>query len=98
MPLAPPTEKVTLALLASGVPAPAVSAPASLTAFGSYWLERLAGLAGLQSPISSLAPLLIYQHEWMPPCMAFRDLGVTVRSLSETLLDSVDWYRSIGYC
>jgi dihydroflavonol-4-reductase len=81
-----------------GVREPRRSAPAPLAAFGSYWLERLLGIAGLQAPISSLAPLLIYQHEWMPPCVALRDLGVTVRSLNETLLDSIEWYRSIGYC
>jgi nucleoside-diphosphate-sugar epimerase len=81
-----------------GVPAPPLSAPASLAAFGSYWVERLYAMAGLQSPFSSLAPLLIYQHEWMPPCTALRSLGVTVRPLSQTLLDSIEWYRSIGYC
>jgi dihydroflavonol-4-reductase len=81
-----------------GVPEPPLSAPAPLAAFGSYWLERLWGMAGLQPPISSLAPLLIYQHEWMPPCVALRELGVTVRPLYETLLDSIEWYRRIGYC
>src|SRR5579863_644298 len=81
-----------------GVPAPNMSAPASLTAFGSYWLEQLAAVAGIQRSINSRAPLLIYQHEWMPPSVALRDLGVTVRPLYETLLDSIAWYRSIGYC
>jgi dihydroflavonol-4-reductase len=80
------------------VPAPSLSAPASLTAFGSYWIEQLAGMVGIQQSINSLAPLLIYQHEWMSPSIALRDLGVTVRPLYETLLDSVAWYRSIGYC
>lgn len=80
-----------------GVPPPPISAPTSITAFGSYWLEAMFGLAGLQTPINSLAPLLMYQHEWMPPCTALRDLGVTVRPLYESLLDSVNWYRSIGY-
>jgi dihydroflavonol-4-reductase len=81
-----------------GAPPPAISAPTSITAFGSYWLETMFGLAGLRTPINSLAPLLMYQHEWMPPCTALRDLGVTIRPLYESLLDSVQWYRSIGYC
>jgi dihydroflavonol-4-reductase len=81
-----------------GVPAPSLSAPASLAAFGSYWLERLWAVSGLQAPFSSLAPLLMYQHEWMPPSVELRELGVTVRPLYETLLDSIEWYRSIGYC
>ena len=81
-----------------GVAPPSLSAPTSLTAFASYAVEALAGLAGGSTPIQSLAPILIYQHEWLPPCAAFRELGVKVRPLYETLLDSVDWYRSIGYC
>lgn len=81
-----------------GVAPPSLSAPTSVTAFASYAVEALAGLAGGATPIQSLAPILIYQHEWLPPCAAFRELGVTVRPLYETLLDSVDWYRSIGYC
>lgn len=81
-----------------GVPAPRLSAPVSLAAFGSYWLERLYAVSGLQAPFSSLAPILMYQHEWMPPSVALRELGVTVRPLYETLLDSIEWYRSIGYC
>jgi len=80
------------------VPAPRLSAPALLTAFGSYWIEQLFGMAGLQPSFSSLAPLLMYQHEWIPPSVALRDLSVIVRPLYETLLDSVEWYRSIGYC
>jgi dihydroflavonol-4-reductase len=81
-----------------GVRAPSLSAPVSLAAFGSYWLERLYAISGLQAPFSSLAPILMYQHEWMPPSVALRELGVTVRPLYETLLDSIEWYRSIGYC
>jgi dihydroflavonol-4-reductase len=81
-----------------GVAPPAWTAPTSVTAFASYALEALAGLVGAGTPIQSLAPILIYQHEWLPPCDAFRELGVTVRPLYETLLDSVDWYRRIGYC
>jgi dihydroflavonol-4-reductase len=81
-----------------GVPPPRLTAPMAIAAFGSFWLERLYGMTGLQPPISSLAPLLMYQHEWMPPAAALRDLNVTVRPLYETLLDSIEWYRSIGYC
>jgi dihydroflavonol-4-reductase len=81
-----------------GVAPPALTAPASVTAFASYAVEALAGIAGGNTPIQSLAPILIYQHEWLPPCAAFRELAVRVRPLYETLLDSVEWYRRIGYC
>jgi dihydroflavonol-4-reductase len=80
------------------VPPPRLSAPASLTAYAAYWLETVWTLAGLQPTFDSLAPLLMYEHEWMPPCTALRDLRVSVRPLYETLLDSVAWYQSIGYC
>jgi dihydroflavonol-4-reductase len=81
-----------------GVPPPRLTAPTPLAAFGSLWLESLFEMTGLRPPFSSLAPILIYQHEWMPPATALRDLGVMVRPLFETLLNSIEWYRNIGYC
>jgi dihydroflavonol-4-reductase len=77
---------------------PRPSTPAAFAAFSSYLIEAIATFAGMRPSINSLAPLLIYQHQWMPPCAALRDLDVKVRPLYETLLDSVAWYREIGYC
>ena len=56
------------------------------------------GVATSDTPIKSLAPILMYQHEWMPPCAAFRELGITLHPLYETLLDSIEWYRQVEFC
>lgn len=82
----------------AGVELPPLTAPTSLTAFGSLALEAVMGVANSNSPIKSLAPILMYQHEWMPPCAAFLDLGISPRPLLETLEDSMEWYRIVGYC
>jgi dihydroflavonol-4-reductase len=82
----------------AGVEMPPLTAPTSVTAFASLALEAVMGVANSDSPIKSLAPILMYQHEWMPPCAVFRDLGISPRPLFETLQDSLEWYRVVGYC
>jgi len=82
----------------AGVELPPLTAPTSVTAFGSLALEAVMGVANSNSPIKSLAPILMYQHEWMPPCAAFRELGISPRPLLETLQDSMKWYRVLGFC
>jgi dihydroflavonol-4-reductase len=82
----------------AGVELPPLTAPTSVTAFASLALEAVMGVANSNSPIKSLAPILMYQHEWMPPCAAFRELGISLRPLLETLQDSIDWYRVVEYC
>jgi hypothetical protein len=79
-------------------PPPPLSAPAWLTALGSYVVETAFSAVGMEAPFNSLAAILSYNHEWLPPSTALRELGVAVRPLYETLQDSVNWYRSIGYC
>ena len=81
----------------AGVELPPLTAPTSVTAFVSLALEAVMGVANSNSPIKSLAPILMYQHEWMPPCAAFRELGISLRPLLETLEDSVEWYRVMEY-
>lgn len=82
----------------AGVEMPARTAPTSITAFASLALEAVIGIANSEAPIKSLAPILMYQHEWMPPCVAFRDLGISLRPLYQTLLDSIRWYRGVKVC
>ena len=77
---------------------PTFSAPSWMAVVAGYLAEAVLGYPSGETALKSLAPMLVYQHEWMPPSMALLDLGVRVRPLSETLQDSVSWYRSIGYC
>jgi dihydroflavonol-4-reductase len=81
-----------------GVAPPVLSAPAAIAAYAGYWWESVVRSFGGTTSYTSLGAMLTYQHEWMPPSRALRDLGITIRPLYETLIDSVEWYRSIGYC
>lgn len=81
-----------------GAEPPTFSAPSWMAVLAGYLAETILGYPTGETPLKSLAPMLVYQHEWMPPSRALEDLGVRVRPLSETLEDSVSWYREIGYC
>lgn len=77
---------------------PRFFAPATLSLWASYWTEVALGLMGQRAPLPSLAVMLACEHEWMTPGVAQHDLGLTPRPLSETLLDTVAWYRGLRYC
>lgn len=46
----------------------------------------------------SLVLMLLAQHHWQTPSTAQIDLGAAPRSLSATLVDSIEWYRGLEYC
>jgi dihydroflavonol-4-reductase len=81
-----------------GVAPPVLSAPAAIGAYAGFCWETVLSALGGRTSYNALGAMLTYQHEWMPPSRALRDLGITIRPLYETLIDSVDWYRSVGYC
>jgi dihydroflavonol-4-reductase len=79
-------------------PAPRVYVPAAAAMLASYWTEVGLGILGQRTPLPSLAPTLAYAHEWLSTGSAQIELNVVARSLSETLSDSLEWYKQIGYC
>jgi dihydroflavonol-4-reductase len=81
-----------------GVRPPRLFAPATLSLLASYWTEFVLAQFGQRTPLPSLAIMLACEHEWMAPDATQRELGVTLRPLSETLRDAITWYRGIGYC
>lgn len=81
-----------------GAQPPRFYTPATLSLLTSYWLEASLALIGQRAPLPSLAVMLTCEHMWLTPSTAQRELGVTLRPLSATLRDAVQWYRSIGYC
>jgi dihydroflavonol-4-reductase len=81
-----------------GVRPPPLTVPAGLAAFASYGAEWALNLAGFDRSLSSLAPLLIYEHEWLPPCAALRRFNLQALPLYQTLVDSIHWYRKMEYC
>ena len=77
-----------------GVEPPSVTLPSVPLSFAAYLTELL---LGIEMPLS-IAAMLVGSHEWRPPCKAFLNLKIVTRPLSETLRDSVQWYRAIEYC
>ena len=80
------------------VPPPRYRVPMSLSVPLAYGTEAL--LASTRRSMSwySLGVILLNQHDWLAPSEAQRELGIGIRPLSQTLLESIEWYRALGYC
>lgn len=52
----------------------------------------------VETPLPALIAMLTYMHGYLAPSAAQVELGVALRPLSATLLDTISWYRRIGYC
>jgi hypothetical protein len=81
-----------------GVPRPRFYALPSAAVMSTFASEIALGVAGQRSPLPSLAAVLANANEWQSVGSAQLELGVAIRSLSQTLLDAIEWYREIGYC
>ena len=80
-----------------GVEPPSLTLPSVPGSFAAYLAELLLSFGGVETPLA-IPAMLVSSHEWRPPCKAFLDLKIVTRPLSETLRDSVQWYRALGYC
>lgn len=85
-----------------GVEAPRWRAPSGLFVAPAYaaeallsWLDR-SGASWGSWP--SLVLMLLAQHYWQSPSTVQHDLDAAPRALSATLVDTVEWYRGLGYC
>jgi len=81
-----------------GVPPPRFLAPNALALTGLYWMESLLGAIGRKSPLPSGGMITATAFDFLECANALAQLGVTPRPLSTTLMDSIGWYRTIGYC
>jgi dihydroflavonol-4-reductase len=72
--------------------------PMTLSLIASYFSEVALGIAGLRSPMPALAPMLTSLYEPFTPGPIQRELGVNPRPLSATLVESINWYRTLNYC
>lgn len=81
-----------------GAEPPRIRTPAGFGFLASYWAEAGLALSGRRSPCPSLAMLLVSECYAMTPGAAQQRLGVVPRPLSQTIRDTIDWYRRVGYC
>jgi dihydroflavonol-4-reductase len=80
-----------------GVRPPRFLAPLTLSFFATYRIEARQSRMEQPASLPSLAVMLAREHNWITLSAAQRELGITLRPLSETLLDAIEWYRSLGY-
>jgi len=82
----------------TGKSVPRLGYPADYSVWPSYWAEWMWALVGRPSPMPSLWPILISEQGWTTTSSEQVALGVSPRALKDTLRDTIDWYRAIGYC
>lgn len=81
----------------SGIPAPSRKpAPIVLNAVARV-METMSGFTGKPPSISRAHLKRIRDNFWYSSAKAERELTVTFRPLSETLTDTVQWFRAHGY-
>jgi dihydroflavonol-4-reductase len=82
----------------AGVPAPRYTFPTDGVMLGAYALEMALNLAGIETPLSSGAIMISTAFDYLEAGKELEQLGITPRSLSDTVADSIKWYRQIGFC
>jgi dihydroflavonol-4-reductase len=81
-----------------GVKPPPFTAPSSTAVIATWFSEMTLGALGVEPPLPALVAMLTYIHGYLPPSTVQIDLGLVPRPLSRTLLETIEWYRAIGYC
>jgi dihydroflavonol-4-reductase len=76
---------------------PILRASTRATATAFYWTEWFFEAMGRRAPFPSLPALLLCEARATGIGDAQRTLGVLPRPLEETLVDSIEWYRQLGY-
>jgi dihydroflavonol-4-reductase len=82
----------------AGVSPPRYSFPAEAVLLGAYGLEVILGTLGIETPLSSGAIMISTMFNYLEPGKELKNLGIAPRPLSQTITDSIKWYRQIGYC
>jgi nucleoside-diphosphate-sugar epimerase len=82
----------------AGVRPPRRRLPVRVAAGAMLAAEAGWALLGRPSPVPALGSLLLLEGYAMQPSAPQLAMAVLPRALDETLRDSIDWYRSIGYC
>jgi nucleoside-diphosphate-sugar epimerase len=80
------------------VPPPRLVAPSDGGVVASYLTESILGALGAEAPLPAIVAMLTYMHSYLPPSAEQSELGFRLRPLSATLMDTIGWYREIGYC
>jgi hypothetical protein len=83
---------------AGSVPSPQLGVPAALSIIPLLVAEAMWATIGSASPVPSLLPALLCEQGWMAQSPAQQQILSHLRSIKETVDDTIGWYRTIGYC
>jgi dihydroflavonol-4-reductase len=81
-----------------GVPRPRITTATSFALAGSYVVELMLGMIGKKTPLPVGGMMMATLFDYMVPGRELQELGVIPRPISESIIDSIKWYRQIGYC
>jgi dihydroflavonol-4-reductase len=81
-----------------GIQPPRLVGSSVATVVATYLAELSLRAIRVATPLPALVAMLTFMHGYLAPSPAQVELGVVLRPLSATLLDTISWYRSIGYC
>ena len=81
-----------------GVAAPRFSGSSLLALPASFWWELAFGLAGRRTPLPTITMIFATLVQWVAQDKMQTRLEVFQRPLDETIKDSIEWFRRMGYC
>jgi dihydroflavonol-4-reductase len=81
-----------------GVPRPRTSTSAPFALAGAYWMELMLSTVGGKTRLPAGGMMMAALFDYLARGNELEQLGVRPRPLSETIIDSIKWYRRIGYC
>jgi nucleoside-diphosphate-sugar epimerase len=81
-----------------GVPSPRISTATTVALAGAYAMELMLGTIGEKTRLPAGGMMMATLFDYMVSGNELRELGITSRPLTETLVDAIKWYRQVGYC
>lgn len=81
-----------------GVPRPRISTAITVALAGAYAVELMLGTIGERTRLPAGGMMMATMFDYVVAASESKELGITPRPLTETLIDAIKWYRQIGYC
>ena len=81
-----------------GVPRPRISMATTVALAGAYAVELMLGTIGEKTRLPAGGMMMATMFDYVVAASESKELGITPRPLTETLIDAIKWYRQIGYC
>jgi dihydroflavonol-4-reductase len=81
-----------------GVRCPRISTATTVAIASAYTMELMLGMVGKKTRLPAGGMMMATLFDYMVSGNELRELGITPRPLTETLVDAIKWYRQVGYC